>query len=92
MWRNKLDPYLKNKLDTTKTDVFDVIVSINDDPDPVVNVVSAGFVLYYRIDDILTGIVHRNNIQKLAEVDCVCEIHLSTPLYEETLHDKYAMV
>ena len=88
-WGAKLDPYSRMQMeDGLPTGGVDVTVRIIDKGAAGKRVERAGLKLHAQVGDIIIGhVANTTDLRQIAELDCVQEVQLSRPLYEERPDD-----
>lgn len=84
-WGKKLDPYSRMQIeDGLPESGVEVTVRLTRPDAAAHQVEQAGLKLHAQVGDILVGRVDNPaDLKQIAELDCVQEVQLSRPLYEE---------
>ena len=83
-WGAKLDPYSRMQIDDgLPAEGVEVTVRVTDKDTAAKQLEQAGLNVHAQVGDIIVGHVDSTDLQQIAELDCVEEIQLSRPLYNE---------
>src|SRR5262249_18366327 len=88
-WRQKLDPYSSLQLEEgLPAEGIGVTVRLTQKGPGAARaarqVASSGLQMHAQIDDVVVGrVANATDLQQIAELPCVREVHLARPLYEE---------
>lgn len=84
-WGAKFDPYSRMQMeDGLPAGGVEVTVRVTDKGAAAKQVERAGLKLHAQVGDIIVGhVADPTDLRQIAELDCVQEVQLSRPLYEE---------
>ena len=87
-WGAKFDPYSRMQIDDgLPAEGVEVTVRVTDEGAAAKQLERAGLKLHAQVGDIIVGHANSADLPQIAELDCVQEVQLSRPLYEERPDD-----